>query len=139
MAWLRKRLRYEQHQNHREDHECGTRWDLVMAGMSYEGLSEQGRAQSHRVFGRIPPRVQQGTNEAGPTVDEGEHRHRDQGRFGQRHDDAPVDTEFVGAVNARSVRQCAWQGPEELAEKVVVYRFCNRWLAMWHSRCDGNL
>jgi len=29
-------------------------------------------------------------------------------------DDAPVDTEFVGAVNARGVRQLAWQGPKEL-------------------------
>ncbi len=139
MPWMRKCLRFGQHQNHREDHECGTRHDQVPVGTPHEGLPEQGRAPSHRVLGRIPPRVQEGTDEAGPTVDEGEHHHRGQGRFGQRYDDAPADTEFVGAVDARGVRQCAWQGPKELAEKVVVYRFCNRWLAMQLSRYGKSL
>ena len=51
-------LRHEEHQNHREDQECGTRHDQVPAGTPDESLLEQGQAQGHRVLGRIPRQVQ---------------------------------------------------------------------------------
>lgn len=40
VSWMRKRLHFGQHQNHREDHECGIRHDQVPVGTPYEGLPE---------------------------------------------------------------------------------------------------
>lgn len=51
-----------------------------------------------------------------PGPHEGEQGHHRQGRLDQGHDDVPQRLQFVGPVDARSVRKLVWNGAEELPQ-----------------------